>query len=307
MRRILAASLAALALFGLVGCGSDGGSTTSPTPTESAKDSQDLSFDVSGIKKVDAIAALLPADIASRGKIVIGASIDYAPAQFRAQDLTTALGYEVDLGKALGKVLGVETEIYDAEFSSLLPTIGTKSDLGMSSFTITPERVANFNMIQHIMVGSSFAVKTGNPTKFDPAALCGMTIAVQTGTFQEEDLADKSAACVDAGNKKIDVLSYGRHAEATTNVVGGKAVAFYADSTVADFASGLTNGQLEVVGGLLDAEPQGIVVRQQDEELTEAMAAAMQHLMDDGTWRAILKSWGVDEDAALTEAEIHKA
>ena len=39
-------------------------------------------------------------------------------------------------------------------------------------------------------------------------------------------------------------------------------------------------------------------------ELTEAMQKAMQHLMDDGTWKAILDSWGV-EDAALTTAELN--
>lgn len=304
MRRIIAASIAALALFGLVGCSSD--DTGSATQTQSAPETTDLSFDVSGIQKVDSIAAMLPDQIASRGKIVVGASLDYPPAQFRAEDLQTALGYEVDLAKALGKVLGIETEMYDAEFSSLLPSIGSRIDVGMSSFTITPERVANYNMIQHILVGSSFAVQTGNPKAFDPESLCGKTIAVQTGTFQEEDLADKSAACVSAGKTAINVLSYGRQSEATTNVVGGKAEAFYADSTVADYASNLTNGQLEVVGGLLDAEPQGIVVSQQDEQLTQAMAAAMQHLMDDGTWKAILTNWGVDEEAALTEATIQR-
>ena len=203
--------------------------------------------------------------------------------------------------------MGIETEVYDAEFASLLPSIGSKIDIGMSSFTITPERVANYNMIQHIMVGSSFAVQNGNPKGFDPNFICGTVIAVQTGTFQEEDLGDKSAACAAAGQSPITVLSYGRQSEATTNVVGGKADAFYADSTVADYASNLTDGKLHVIGGRLDAEPQGIVVSQEDEKMTEALAAAMQHLMDDGTWQAILKNWGVDETAALTEAKVHRS
>ena len=106
------------------------------------------------------------------------------------------------------------------------------------------------------------------------------------------------------GKDAIDILQYGRQSDATTNVVGGKAVAFYADSTVADYASSLTNGQMEIVGGIRDAAPQGIVVAQDDTELAAAVQQAVQHLMDDGTWPAILDSWGVT-DAALDTAEIH--
>lgn len=67
------------------------------------------SYDVSGIKKVDEIAALLPAAVAERGTFVVGAAIDYPPAEFRAEDLQTAIGYDVDMSKALGRVLGLET------------------------------------------------------------------------------------------------------------------------------------------------------------------------------------------------------
>ncbi|HJE50607.1 MAG TPA: ABC transporter substrate-binding protein [Tessaracoccus flavescens] len=300
MRRLFTAGL--LAAVALTACGSD---ATTPAGTSStAADSTDRSYDVSGIQKVDDIAALLPQDIQDKGKIVIGASTDYAPAEFRADDLTTAIGYDVDLGKALGKVLGVETEVSDAEFASLLPGIGTKYDIGISSFTINEERTANYNMISYLTAGSSYAVKSGNPEGFDPDDVCGQAIAVQTGTYQDEELAGFSQACVDAGKPEIEVLQYGRQSDATTNVVGGKAVAFYADSPIASYSAALTGGQLEVVGGIRDAAPQGIVVAQDNAELTEAMQKAMQHLMDDGTWGKILDQWGV-EDAALSTADVN--
>lgn len=310
MRRILAAGL--LAALTLTACG--GGGTTEPTASTDASAGStataevggaDRSYDVSGVTKVDEIAAQLPAAVAEKGTLVIGAAIDYAPAEFRAEDLQTAIGYDVDMGKALGKVLGLESEVSAAEFASLLPGIGSKYDVGISSFTITDERMANYNMISYIMVGSSYAVQTGNPQGFDPADVCGQTIGVQTGTWQEEDLAAKSEQCVADGKDAIDVLSYGTQSDVTTNVIGGKAIAFYADSTVADYASALTGGQMEVVGGVLDSAAQGIVVAQDDAELTAAVQAAMQYLMDEGIWTEILASWGVDEDAALSTAELN--
>lgn len=267
-------------------------------------DGTDRTFDVSGVKKVDAIAALVPAKVRDTGKLVIGASADYAPAEFRAEDLKTYIGYDVDLGKALGKVLGLEAELQDAEFASLIPAIGSKYDIGISSFTIRPDRLEAVNMISYITVGSSYAAKKGNPDGFNPDDVCGKSIAVQTGTFQEEELAGFSKACTDSGKAAVEILSYSRQSDATTNVVGGKAVAFYADSPVASYASALTGGQLEVVGGIRDAAPQGIVVSKADQELTDAIQQAMQHLMDDGTWKSILDSWGI-QDAALTTAELN--
>lgn len=305
MRRIFAAGL--LAALTLTACG---GQDTTPEPGETTGDNvdaTDLTFDVSGVEKVDEIAALLPQAVADKGTLTVGASTDYAPAEFRGEDLTTAIGYDVDLSKALGKVLGLEVEVVDGEFASLIPGIGSKYDVGISSFTINEDRIEQANMISYITVGSSYAVKTGNPEGFDPEDVCGSTVAVQTGTYQEEEIATFSAECEAAGNEAINVLSYARQSEATTNLVGGKAAAFYADSTVADYASALTNDQLEVVGGVRDAAPQGIVVAKDDEALTEAMHKAMQHLMDDGTWTAILEAWGIDEDAALTTAELNPA
>lgn len=304
MRRTIAVGI--FAAVALTACGGQTAApgTTPTTDAPSADVSTDRTFDTSAVQKVDEIAGLVPTAVAERGTLLIGASADYAPAEFRADDLKTYIGYDVDLGRALGKVLGLDAQVQDAEFASLIPAIGTTTDVGISSFTITAERMQAANMISYITVGSSYAVKTGNPDQFDPDNVCGKPIAVQTGTWQADELAAFSQACTDAGNKAIEILSYARQSDATTNVVGGKAAAFYADSTVAGYAAALTNGQLEVTGGIRDAAPQGIVVAKNDAELTEAMQKAMQHLMDDGTWKAILDSWGV-EDAALTTAELN--
>lgn len=271
--------------------------------SDSDSSEADHSFDFSGISAVDDIAALVPQKIRERGKIIIGASIDYAPANFRADDLQTAIGYDVDLGKALGRVLKVDTELSAAEFASILPGIGSKYDLGISTFTITKERTANYTMISYLSVGSSFAVKSGNPKDFNPDYVCGRSIAVQTGTYQEGKLTNLSTMCTDAGEAAVDILKFGAQSDATTNVVGGKAEAMYADSTASEYAVALTQGEVEVVGEVHDAAPQGIVVASDDTELAAAIQQAVQHLMDDGTLGAILESWG-SKDAVLTTSEI---
>lgn len=299
-RRILAAGL--LAALALTSCSAGG---TADSQGSKAQTGTDRSYDVSAIAKDDTIAAMLPKEVADSGKLVIGAAIDYAPAEFRADDLQTAIGYDVDLGKALGKVLGLESEVSAAEFASLLPGMGTKYNIGISSFTVSAERTASYNMVAYIKVGSSFAVQKGNPSGFDPDDVCGKNIGVQTGTSQEDQLNAMTKECTDAGKPEIQISSYGKQTDATTNLAGGKLEALYADSTVADYAVAMTNDQLEVVGGIRDSAPQGIVVPKDDQQLTEAIQAAMQKLMDDGTWAKILDSWGVSKDAAMDKAELN--
>ena len=83
MRRIVAAGL--VAMLALTACG--GGSST--TEGSASPSTDDLSYDVSGVAKVDDIAAMLPDAIAEKGTLIVGASTDYAPAEFRADDLKT--------------------------------------------------------------------------------------------------------------------------------------------------------------------------------------------------------------------------
>ncbi|WP_255372039.1 ABC transporter substrate-binding protein [Cellulosimicrobium sp. CUA-896] len=249
-------------------------------------------------------AALLPEDVASAGTLTVGSNTEYAPAEFIADDGRTPVGFDIDTIHAGGAALGLDVEVQSADFPAIIPALGTKYDAGISSFTITPERMEQANMIAFLNAGSAYAVASGNPDDVDPENLCGLTVAVQTGTIQDEDIAVQSDECEAAGEEPIDILQYESQADATTNLVGGKAQVMYADSPVVGYAVEQTGGQIEQLGDVFDSAPQGIVVAQEDTELAEAIAAAVQGLMDDGTLAEVLGAWG-SEDAALDTAEIN--
>src|SRR5690606_27009970 len=170
--------------------------------------------------------------------------------------------------------------------------------------TITAERMEQANMIAFLNAGSAYAVAAGNPDDVDPANLCGVTVAVQTGTIQDEDIAVQSQACTDAGEEKIDILQYDSQPAAPTNGAGGRAQALYAASPVIGYAVEQTGGQLEQLGDVFDSAPQGVVVAKEDTELAEAIQAALQSLMDSGQRAEILGAWG-SGDAALDTAELN--
>ena len=85
---------------------------------------------------------MVPAAIKSKGTLTVGSDTSYAPAEFLGTDGQTPVGYDVDIAKAIGATLGLKVQVQTAEFTGILPALGPKYDLGISSFTINPERLA---------------------------------------------------------------------------------------------------------------------------------------------------------------------
>ena len=301
-------ALAAAAALPLAAC-ADPTSTSSSTSGSdaSATTAATTSYDVSKIPTVDEIAALVPDEVKARGTLRNGASADYAPAEFLGDDSQTPQGYDVDINKALAKVMGLsEGTTSHAEFPTIIPALGTKFDVGISSFTITSEREEQANLISYVEVGSAYGVAKGNPKNFDPANPCGTTIGVQTGTAQEDYATELSEKCVASGLDKITIMPHDLQTDITTKVIGGQYDATFADSTVIGYTATLSNGQIEQVGDVVESAPQGVAVNKNDAQLSEAVQKAMQYLMDNGYLADILDTYGAKE-AALTTAELNPA
>ena len=302
-------ALAAAAALPLAACADPTTSSNGPSTGANASSSSaaTTSYDVSAIPTVDEIAALVPDDVAKRGTLRNGASADYAPAEFLGDDSQTPQGYDVDINRALAKVMGLkEGTTNHAEFPTIIPALGTKFDVGISSFTITSEREEQANLISYVQVGSAFGVAKGNPKNFDPTNACGTTLGVQNGTYQQEYAEHLSEECVAGGNEAIKVMPLDLQTDIATKVIGGQYDATLADSTVIGYTVELSGGKLEQVGDVIESEPQGIAVAKNDTELANAIQKAMQYLMDNGYLADILDSYGAKE-AALTTAELNPA
>ena len=286
-------------------CGtSDGSDSSASASSSNAKSSELTGYDVSGVKKDAEIAKLLPDYVTKDGKLTIGMDTSYAPAEFLASDGKTPVGFDVDIAKALAGIFGLEADPETANFDSIIPAVGSKYDIGISSFTVTKERLEAVDFVSHFDAGSAWAVKKGNPNKIDTSDLCGKKVAVQTATMQETAANELAKQCKADGKPALEVISSKLQTDVTTNVVTGKADVFYADSPVAGYAIAQTDGQLETLGKAEGVAPEGIVIKKGDAQMDEAVQKAVQKLIDDGTYMKILKYWGV-EDGAITKSEIN--
>ena len=284
-------------------CGTSDDSDASASKS-SSKSSELTGYDVSGVKKDDAIAKMLPDYVTKDGKLTIGMDTSYAPAEFLAADGKTPVGFDVDIAKALAGVFGLEADPETANFDSIIPAVGAKYDIGISSFTVTKERMEAVDFVTYFKAGSTFVVQKGNPNKVDTSDLCGKKVAVQTATMQETAANKMAKQCKADGKAEMDVISSKLQTDVTTNVVTGKADVFYADSPVAGYAIAQTDGELETLGKTEGIAPEGIVVKKGDQQMDEALQKALQKLIDDGTYMKILKYWGV-QDGAISKPEIN--
>ncbi|WEV68875.1 ABC transporter substrate-binding protein [Bifidobacterium sp. ESL0775] len=297
IKSVLVGVCATAMVASVAACGTTDDSDKSATPKGSTSNT-------SSVKKDPKIAAMLPDSVKKDGKFTVGVSPDYAPAEFLDKDGKTPIGYDMDVAKSLAAIFGLKFDPTAAEFDSIMPGIGSKYDVGISGFTMDPDRKDAGEFVSFLNVGASFAVQKGNPKKLSVDNLCGHSVAVQTGTVHETTVKNLSQQCVAAGKKAIDIQSMKEQTVVATNVATGKADAFCADSPVSGYAVKQNGDQLELLGKAFNMTPEAVVVKKGDMQTAKAVQAALQKLMDDGTYMKILKAWG-DESGAIKEAKIN--
>jgi polar amino acid transport system substrate-binding protein len=289
---ILALALA-VALAGAA-CGGDDGAGEATTATTAATG-----------EGTD-VAALVPEEIRSKGTLIVAADATYAPNEFIGADGETVEGMDPDLAKALGEVLGLEIEVVNASFDTIIPGLQSgKYDLGMSSFTDTKEREQVVDFVTYFTAGTSFYVKAGGPAIATLDDLCGHSVAVQRGTVQADDANAQSTKCTDAGQSAVTVSVYPDQNAANLAISSGRAEVGMADSPVAAYIVGQSNGQFELTGEPYNSAPYGIAIPK-DNGLATPVLEALKELMANGTYESILAQWGV-QDGAITNPQVNGA
>ncbi|MFD5598481.1 ABC transporter substrate-binding protein [Leucobacter sp. NPDC058333] len=292
--RYVIPALAAAAVLTLTGCVNNADSESGSGSTDSKPSAE--------IKADDAAVALLPKELKDSGELRIGTDAEYPPNEYKDAD-GNPVGWGVTLAEAVSAKLGLEPKWEILGFDSIIPRIQEGAlDMGSSSFTDNVERQKSVDFVDFLNAGTQWAAATG--ADVDPANACGLTIAVQATTVQDTDeLPAKSKECTDAGKEPIEVLRFDGQPEVTQAVVDGRADAFSADLPVTGDAVAKLGDKLETVGDVFDAAPYGFAT-QKGSDTTKAVQAALQSLIDDGTYLEILTDAGI-EAGAVEQADIN--
>ncbi|MFD5318963.1 ABC transporter substrate-binding protein [Streptomyces sp. NPDC127098] len=254
---------------------------------------------------------LLPEDIQQAGVIKVGSDIAYAPIEFYDENDEIA-GIDPDIAAALGEVLGVEFQFENGTFDGLILGMNNgRHDVIMSAMTDTAERQQGVSedaeggadFVNYFQAGSAILVASGNPEGIQSLDdLCGLAVAAQQGTANEAVIEAQQESC----DEPIEPIINEVDTETITALQSGRAAAAITDFPVALYNEREAGGGelFEVVGEQIDAAPYGIAVNKEDTQLRDALQAAVQQIIDDGTYAEILAEWDA-EAGAIEEATVN--
>lgn len=258
-----------LAATSLLGCGSSGNTTSNNSKSDqsSTTSSDDLL-----------------AQIKSSGTLKIGTEGTYAPYTYH-NDQNELVGYDVEVGQAIAKELGVKAEFVETPWDSCIAGLDAKRyDVVMNQVGITDERKEKYDFSTPytitravLIVGKdNNDIKSFNDLKGKKAA--------QGLTSNFADMAKKYGAdLVDTDgqfSKSIDLIASGR-ADATIN----DDVAFY------DYLKQKPDAPLKIADTLNEASNNAVLIRKGNDSFVKAVNDALAKLDKDGTLKNISEKY----------------
>ncbi|GKQ36176.1 bifunctional serine/threonine-protein kinase/transporter substrate-binding domain-containing protein [Streptomyces sp. A012304] len=265
-----------------------------------------------GAPAAGTLAARLPQEIRDKGVVVVGSDVAYAPMEFLRDG--TPVGADIDLGNALGRLLGVRFDFRNATFDTLLTGLNAgRFDLVMSAMADTRDRQegradgvltgSGVDMFDYLDAGLAIVVPKGNPEGLKtPENLRGRKVAALNGSAAHAYLS----ALGRNGSGGVDVRGFGSPAQVYDDVTKGLSAACLDDFPVAAHTVAPDQGgaALELVGEQLDPVPYGIAVAKTDTALRDAVREALDRLIASGEYTRILKKWNL-QDGAVTRAVVN--
>ena len=198
MKKLTAFGLAlAMALGLLSGCGSSNSDSNTPSGDDAS-------------------------DAAAKTKLVVATSPDFPP--FESLEGGEVVGIEVDILKKVAEKMGMELDLQQMDFDSVIPGVQAgKFDVGMSGITVTDKRKENVDFSSVYFMAAQAIVVTADSGITGKADLEGKKVSVQTGTTAEE-------YCMGNG---YEVLAFTANNDAAAALTAGKVDAWVVDNEVA--------------------------------------------------------------------------
>lgn len=172
----------------LAGCGSSASKETeTAAPAESSSTTTEESTEASEPAATDGD---ILAAIKERGKLIVGTASGYPPYEF--VDITSpdqsVIGIDMELAQTIADELGVNLEIQDMSFTSLISSIPShKIDMAIAGISITDERKETMDFSEpHLDSPQKILILSENADKYNTLeSFQGATLAAEKSTTQE--------------------------------------------------------------------------------------------------------------------------
>ena len=269
-KKILTIALVGLMAASLAACGKASETQISNAASESASDgkAESKSDGTAQIKTVEA------------GKLTLATNAEFPPYEYHDGD--KIVGIDMDIADAIAKKLGLEVQIEDIAFDSvILEVTSGKADIGLAGISATDERKQSVDFSDTYTTSKQLIIVKDDSAITGSKDLEGKTVGVQTGTTGDilaSDIKDVKPERYDKGMDAVQALSQ------------GKVDAVIIDSEVAKKFVEETSG-LKVLDEAFADENYAIAIKKGNKELLDSVNKALSELKSDGTIDSIIAKY----------------
>ena len=235
------------------------------------------------------------------GKLTYGVAASFAPFEYVEDGKLT--GFDIEFIQGLSEKLNVELSPMNMEFKGLIPALqGGRIDIINSAMYINPTRSEQVDFVPYLKIGNNVLVQAGNPKGITGRdnSICSMTIAVTLGGISESQARADNDRCKAAGLGEVKVLTLPTAQDSALSLSQGRADANYESTPGAVVALEKTAGIFEIAGEPFEMSTQiGIATPKGSTELQAALSAAIQAMVDDGSYKALIAKWNLPASVSL--------
>ena len=227
-------------------------------------------------KKDDSAKAETSYTLVKDGTLTMGTSADYPP--FENLENGEAVGFDVDLCKAVADELGLKFEVVNNQFDTLLTGLaaGGKFDVVLAGMTDT-----YYVDDQAVAVMKDGAITKDNAK--EELNKAGVIIAVQSGTTGETYCRENFP--------NATIQPYGNSTDSFAAMQAGQATAVCTNAAVVKKMLSEAYSDAQVVLEVATGEEYAVAVNKDNPELTKAINEAIKKLQDDGTVEKLAAKW----------------
>lgn len=283
-KKVLAITMAALMAASLTACG--GGAKDTAAADTAAATTEEKAEDTTAAESKDETSAEAAeteaAKEAAGGKLVMATNAEFPPYEYHDGD--AIVGIDAEIAKAIADELGMELEIEDIAFDSIIPEIVSgKADMGLAGMTVTEDRMQSVDFSDTYAKASQKIIVTEDSEIASPDDLKGVIVGVQLGTTGDIYVSDLEA-------DGTTVERYSKGFEAVQALSQGKIDAVVIDGEPAKTFVAETEG-LKILEESFTDEEYAIAVKKGNTELLEKINGALKTLKDNGTLDEIVAKY----------------
>jgi len=212
------------------------------------------------------------------------------------KDPSKYIGFDIDLGEALGKCLGFSMAYKPVAFAALLPTLQAgQADIVISDIYATSPRAKAADFITYSKVFDGVLVAKGNPKKITgiDLSMCGLTAAENTGFVEVPLVQNLEGPCKKAGKPAPKLLLFDNNAQCIQAVLAGRADTYINDVNTVDQAVKAYPKKLSKALAVTLPYSVGIAVPKNNPKFRDAIKDALIALQKAGIEKELLTKWSL--------------